>query len=121
MTLITAMLLMVYKQVNEISGYKIAKIKFINELDNELLKQIIIESNGDPNIFMQNIKLSVSYNRDCKSKPAVQFWVFIICLTFIFYSRLFVYNLTFQLIFKIIYIKLFIGFARCGNHFQNAI
>mgnify|MGYP000028295454 FL=1 len=53
MTLITAMLLMVYKQVNEISGYKIAKIKFINELDNELLKQIIIECNGDPKIFMQ--------------------------------------------------------------------
>jgi hypothetical protein len=53
MTLITAMLLMVYKQVNEISGYKIAKIKFINELDNELLKQLIIECNGDPNIFMQ--------------------------------------------------------------------
>lgn len=53
MTLITAMLLMVYKQVNEISGYKIAKIKFINELDNKLLKQIIIECNGDPKIFMQ--------------------------------------------------------------------
>jgi hypothetical protein len=53
MTLITAMLLMIYKQTNEISGYKIAKIKFINELDNELLKQIIIECNGDPKIFMQ--------------------------------------------------------------------
>jgi hypothetical protein len=53
MTLITAMLLMVYKQVNEISGYKIAKIKFINELDNELIKQIIIECNGDPNLFIQ--------------------------------------------------------------------
>jgi Transposase DDE domain len=53
MTLITAMLLLVYKQVNEVSGYKIAKIKFVNELDNELMKQIIIECNGDPNLFIQ--------------------------------------------------------------------
>jgi hypothetical protein len=57
MTLITAMLLMVYKQVNEISGYKIAKIKFINELDNELLKQIIIECNGDPNLFIKKYQI----------------------------------------------------------------
>jgi hypothetical protein len=57
MTLITAMLLMVYKQVNEISGYKIAKIKFINELDNELIKQIIIECNGDPNLFIKKYQI----------------------------------------------------------------
>lgn len=51
MTLITAMLLLVYKQINEVSGYKIAKIKFINELDQELMKEIIISCNGDPNLL----------------------------------------------------------------------
>ncbi len=51
MTLITAMLLLVYKQVNEVTGYKIAKIKFINELDQELMKEIIIACNGDPNLL----------------------------------------------------------------------
>lgn len=51
MTLITAMLLLVYKQVNNVSGYKIAKLKFTNELDQELLKEIIIACNGDPNLL----------------------------------------------------------------------
>ena len=51
MTLITAMLLLVYKQVNNVSGYKIAKLKFTNELDQELLKEIIIACNGDPNML----------------------------------------------------------------------
>jgi hypothetical protein len=53
MTLITAMLLLLYKRLNKVTGYKIAKLKFINELDNELMKHIIIECNGDPNIFIQ--------------------------------------------------------------------
>jgi hypothetical protein len=43
------MLLMLYKQLNKVTGYKIAKLKFINEL----MKNIIIECNGDPNIFIQ--------------------------------------------------------------------
>jgi hypothetical protein len=51
MTLITAMLLLLYKQINNVSGYKIAKLKFINELDQELLKEIIIACNGDPNLL----------------------------------------------------------------------
>lgn len=56
MTLITAMLLLVYKQVNEVSGYKIAKIRFINELDQELLKEIIIACNGDPNLLNRKLE-----------------------------------------------------------------
>jgi hypothetical protein len=51
MTLITAMLLLVYKHLNNVSGYKIAKLKFTNELDQELLKEIIIACNGDPNML----------------------------------------------------------------------
>src|SRR5579872_4415528 len=52
MTLITATLLLVYKQINDISGYKIAKLKFTNELDQELLKEIIIACNGNPNLLI---------------------------------------------------------------------
>jgi hypothetical protein len=48
MTLITAMLLLVHKEVNKIQGYKIAKIQFTNELDDILLKEIIIACKGDP-------------------------------------------------------------------------
>ena len=55
MTLITAMLIMVHKQVNNIQGYKIAKLKFIEELDKELLKFIITACNGDPNKLNSNI------------------------------------------------------------------
>ena len=55
MTLITAMLLLVYKQVNEVSGYKIAKIRFINELDQELMKEIIVACNGDPKLLKHNL------------------------------------------------------------------
>lgn len=49
MTLITAMLLLVYKELNNVKGYKIAKLKFVSELDNEILKIIITACNGDPN------------------------------------------------------------------------
>lgn len=49
MTLITAMLLLVYKELNNAKGYKIAKLKFVSELDNEILKIIITACNGDPN------------------------------------------------------------------------
>lgn len=48
MSLIAAMLLMLYKKLNNIEGYKIAKIKFINELDMEIIKVIIALCNGNP-------------------------------------------------------------------------
>ena len=48
MTLITAILLIVYKKKNKISSYKIAKLKFEIELDNELTKEIVIFCGGDP-------------------------------------------------------------------------
>ncbi len=46
-TLILALLLLVYKEKNHISGYKIAKIRFTNELDMELVKEIVIRCKGD--------------------------------------------------------------------------
>lgn len=48
MTLITAMLLLVYKELNNMKGYKMAKRKFVSEIDNEILKIIIIACNGNP-------------------------------------------------------------------------
>ena len=48
MTLIAAILLIVYKKKNKISSFKIAKLNFEIELDNELTKEIVILCGGDP-------------------------------------------------------------------------
>lgn len=48
MTLILAILLIVYKKFNKISGYKIAKFRFELELDEEIMKQVAILCGGDP-------------------------------------------------------------------------
>lgn len=48
MTMILATLIIVYKKLNKISSYKIAKLKFELELDNEAIKHIIIMCGGDP-------------------------------------------------------------------------
>ena len=51
MTLILALLLIVYKTRNKISSYKIAKIRFRNELEMEIIKEIVILCNGDISMF----------------------------------------------------------------------
>lgn len=48
MTLIISMLLIVYKKVNNLKGFKIAKLKFEIELDNLLIKEIVLLCGGDP-------------------------------------------------------------------------
>lgn len=48
MTLILAILLSVYKKMNHLKGYKIPRIKFSNELERNLIKQIVIISGGNP-------------------------------------------------------------------------
>ena len=48
MTLILAILLIVYKKLNKISGYWIAKLRFELELDEEVMKQVAIQCGGDP-------------------------------------------------------------------------
>jgi len=47
-TMIAAILLLAYKKVNHLNGYKIPKQKFANELETEMLKQLIILCGGDP-------------------------------------------------------------------------
>jgi transposase len=49
MTLILAMLLMIYKRINQL-GYKTAKRRFNIELDEIIMKMLVIKCGGDPDI-----------------------------------------------------------------------
>ena len=46
--LIAAILLLSYIKSNKLKGYKIPKIAFCNQLQDEILQQIIIHCGGDP-------------------------------------------------------------------------
>ncbi len=48
MTMILATLIIAYKKLNKIKSFKIAKLKFELELDNEIMKEIVILCGGDP-------------------------------------------------------------------------
>ena len=48
MTLITAQLIITYKKLNKLKGYKIPKLKFALDLEEELVKQVVIICGGDP-------------------------------------------------------------------------
>ena len=48
MTLITAQLIITYKLLNKLKGYKIPKLKFALELEEELIRQVVIICGGDP-------------------------------------------------------------------------
>lgn len=48
MTMIAATLLLLYKKQNTISGYKIAKFCFVEELELEIIKEIVVFCGGDP-------------------------------------------------------------------------
>ncbi len=49
MTLITAILLIVYKKLNNLKGYKIPKLKFAQELEVIIIKDIVEKCGGNPN------------------------------------------------------------------------
>jgi len=51
MILITAMLILIYKKVNNIEGYKIAKLSFIDDLQMEITKAIVESCGGDPKLM----------------------------------------------------------------------
>ena len=53
MSLITAMLIIVYKHFNKLKGYKIPKLKFELELEKEIIEQIIIICRGNPALMVQ--------------------------------------------------------------------
>jgi hypothetical protein len=48
MTMILAMLIIVFKRKNKIASYKIAKLRFEVQLDNLLMKEIVILCGGNP-------------------------------------------------------------------------
>jgi hypothetical protein len=48
MTMIVAILIIAFKKLNNISGYKIAKLKFELQLDNLLIKEIVLLCGGNP-------------------------------------------------------------------------
>jgi hypothetical protein len=48
MTLITAILLIVYKKLNDLKGYKIPKLKFAQELEVLIIKDIVEKCGGNP-------------------------------------------------------------------------
>ena len=48
MTMILAILILTYKKLNKIKGFKMAKLKFEIELDNSLIKEIVILCGGNP-------------------------------------------------------------------------
>ncbi len=50
-TLIASILLLVYKKLNGLSGYKIMKLKFVQELEKSITRDIVIMTGGDPLIF----------------------------------------------------------------------
>jgi len=50
-TLILALLILMYKHRNHITSYKIAKLRFAQELEMELIKHIVILCNGDISHF----------------------------------------------------------------------
>ncbi|MBE2290321.1 MAG: IS4 family transposase [Chitinophagaceae bacterium] len=49
MTMILATLIIVYKKLNKIGSYKIARLKFELELDNDAIRNIVTMCGGDPN------------------------------------------------------------------------
>lgn len=49
MTMILAILIIAYKKINNIKGFKIAKLKFELELENEIIKTIVMLCGGNPN------------------------------------------------------------------------
>ncbi len=48
MTMILATLIIVYKKLNKIGSYKIARLKFELELDNDAIRNIVMMCGGDP-------------------------------------------------------------------------
>lgn len=50
-TLIAAILLLVYKKTNGLSGFKIVKQRFLQELEKELVRHFVIMTGGDATIY----------------------------------------------------------------------
>ena len=47
-TMILAILIIAYKKINRIKGFKIARLKFELELETEIMKAVVILCGGNP-------------------------------------------------------------------------
>jgi hypothetical protein len=47
-TMIAAILLLAYKEINGLKGYKIMKQQFVNDLEKSLMKDIVVMCGADP-------------------------------------------------------------------------
>lgn len=57
MILILAILLILYKTLNSLSGFKFVKINFFRELENEIICDLIKIAGGNPQIFLEKFGL----------------------------------------------------------------
>jgi hypothetical protein len=57
-TMIAAILLLTYKELNRLKGYKIMKQKFVHDLEKSLIKDFVILCGGDPNVVDKHLKIS---------------------------------------------------------------
>ncbi|WP_158990618.1 IS4 family transposase [Mucilaginibacter sp. L196] len=57
-TMIAAILLLAYKELNGLKGYKIVKQKFINDLEISLMKDFVVLCGGDPHKVNTYLKIS---------------------------------------------------------------
>lgn len=56
MTMIASILLLVYKKTNNLTGFKIMKLKFVHELEKELVKHFVRLCGGNPNMVNELFK-----------------------------------------------------------------
>jgi len=56
-TMIAAILLLVYKELNGLKGYKIMKQKFIDDLERSLMKDFVVLCGGDPSKVDSYLKI----------------------------------------------------------------
>lgn len=59
-TMIAAVLLIAYKELNGLKGYKIVKQKFVNDLEKSLVKDFVVLCGGDPGLVDRMLKISPS-------------------------------------------------------------
>lgn len=59
-TMIASILLTAYKKLNRLTGYKIPKLKFSNELENEIVKELIRLYGGNPEKLNQILLCNTS-------------------------------------------------------------
>ena len=60
MTMIQAILIIAYKKINKIKEFKIVKLRFEIELENEIIKTIVILCGGDPDKATHLFKVGFS-------------------------------------------------------------